>query len=244
VETALHSFFVSVPHAVALWLLMLFGFAVAVSRMTAPGRTPAAKPATKPAAEPAPEPDGLRHAREAAAAADRAAATAERSRAEWIVAQEAVDAAWQEFAAADHAARQAAKAAAYPLLSRRRKPGENADRQRYLHHAAAAACRRREISIAQLNDVFAHRGWNPRLHPVFQEGALRAAAREHRLAGYRVAVRREQAAWQAAEEAAETLRDLRLAAAAAIAGPGARQPVADEQWGTGQWTTTELPAAA
>ena len=57
-------------------------------------------------------------------------------------------------------------------MSRRRKPGENADRQRYLHHAAIAACRNREISIAQLNDVLAHRGWNPRLHPVVQEVAL------------------------------------------------------------------------
>jgi len=145
VETALHSFFVSVPYAVVLWLLMLLAIAVAVSLLGAPRAVPAAETIRA-------EPDRVRRARETA---DRAAATAERRRAEWIAAQDAVEAAWQEFDAADQAARQAAKAAAYPLLSRRRKPGENADRQRYLHHAAAEACRRRDLSIAQLNDVFA-----------------------------------------------------------------------------------------
>jgi len=230
VETALHSFFVSVPYAVVLWLLMLLAIAVAVSLLGAPRAVPAAETIRA-------EPDRVRRARETA---DRAAATAERRRAEWIAAQDAVEAAWQEFDAADQAARQAAKAAAYPLLSRRRKPGENADRQRYLHHAAAEACRRRDLSIAQLNDVFAHRGWNPRLHPVLQEGVLRAAVREHRRAGYQAAVRREQQAWQAAEAAAETLRDRRLAAAAAIVRPGTEQPVADERRAAEQW----IPAAA
>ena len=229
-ETALHSFFVSVPYAVVLWLLMLLAIAVAVSLLGAPRAVPAAETIRA-------EPDRVRRARETA---DRAAATAERRRAEWIAAQDAVEAAWQEFDAADQAARQAAKAAAYPLLSRRRKPGENADRQRYLHHAAAEACRRRDLSIAQLNDVFAHRGWNPRLHPVLQEGVLRAAVREHRRAGYQAAVRREQQAWQAAEAAAETLRDRRLAAAAAIVRPGTEQPVADERRAAEQW----IPAAA
>ncbi|MET0417946.1 MAG: hypothetical protein ABW022_18205, partial [Actinoplanes sp.] len=187
---------------------------------------------------------GYTYRAEVAAAADRAAATADRRRADWVAAQERVDRAWQAFDEADRAAREAAKASAYPLLSKRRKPGENADRQRYLHHAAAAACRQREISIAQLNDVFAHRGWNPRLHPVVQEGVLRGAIREHLRAGYQTAQEQERIAWQEAEHAAEALRTLRLRAAAAATRTGAGQPAPDEQRWAGQWNPAELPAAA
>jgi hypothetical protein len=240
VETALQSFFVSVPQAVAIWLLLLVGIAVAAIVVALPRKVAAAGGGAETTeTETAPDP-----AAELAAAADRAAATAERRRALWHTAQDRVDEAWQAFDDADRAAREAAKAAAYPLLSRRRKPGENADRQRYLHHAAAAACRRREISIAQLNDVFAHRGWNPRLHPVQQEGVLRGAIREHLQDSYRAAVQRERIAWQEAERAAETLRRLRLEAAAAITRTGAGQAVVDERPRAAAWTTAELPAAA
>ena len=235
-ETALHSFLVSVPYAFALWLLVLLGVALAAAAVASPRRTN--PPVTEAAA------DDLRFADEVAVAADRAAATAARRRAEWAAAQEELDSAWTAFDAADQSARRTAAATAFPLLSRRRKPGENADRERYLHHAASAACRRREISIAQLNDVFAHRGWNPRLHPVAQEAALRNAIREHRFAGYRRALAGERAAWQAAEVAAEALRALRAEAAAAITRTAAEQPVADELWWAEQWTTGELPAAA
>ena len=129
-------------------------------------------------------------------------------------------------------------------MTRRRKPGENADRQRYLHRAASQACRNREISIAQLNDVFAHRGWNPRLHPVVQEAALRHAVRDHRHAGYRRALDREREAWEEAGRAAEALRGLRLEAAAVSARAKAGQPVADGRRRVDQWTAAELPAAA
>ena len=235
-EAALHNIFVSVPQAIAVWLVLLLGIAIAAAAMALPR-------ATRPPLTEA-EADELRYADEVAAAADRAAATAERSRASWQSAQDELDAAWQAFDTADRLARETARAGAYPLMSRRRKPGENADRQRYLHHAATAACRNRELSIAQLNDVYAHRGWNPRLHPVVQEGELRNAIRAHRLAQYRLAQDRERTAWQEAEAAAEALRDLRAEAAAAIVAAGAGQAVTDEQWWTEQWTTTELPAAA
>ena len=235
-ETALHSFLVSVPYAFALWLLVLLAVGIAAAAVAAPRR--AASPAADPAA------DDLRFAGEVAVAADRAAATAARRRDEWAAAQAELDAAWAAFDAADRTARRTTAATAYPLMSRRRKPGENADRQRYLHHAAAAACRRREISIAQLNDVFAHRGWDPRLHPVVQEAALSNAIREHRFAGYRRALADERLAWQAAELAAEALRALRVEEAAAVNRTAAEQPVADELWWAEQWSTGELPAAA
>lgn len=235
-ETALHSFLVSVPYAFALWLLVLLGVALAAAAVASPRRTN--PPVTEAAA------DDLRFADEVAVAADRAAATAARRRAEWAAAQEELDSAWTAFDAADQSARRTAAATAFPLLSRRRKPGENADRERYLHHAASAACRRREISIAQLNDVFAHRGWNPRLHPVAQEVCLRQAVREHRFAMYQTAVERERATWQEAETAAEALRSLRLEASTAITRVAEGQPAADEQWWADQWTTAEIPAVA
>ena len=107
-----------------------------------------------------------------------------------------------------------------------------------------AACRNREISIAQLNDVYAHRGWNPRLHPVVQESVLKQAIRDHRWAQYQAALERERNAWQEAESAADALRSLRLEATAAVTRAGAVLPAGDEQWWADAWTTAELPAAA
>jgi hypothetical protein len=233
VEFVLHSFLVSLPFAAAVWLIMVLALVALV------GFAHRARAVQRPAAT-----EDLQYADEVSVAARGAAATAERHRTEWIAAQEELDAAWAAFDAADRAARATAKAGAFPLMSRRRKPGENADRQRYLHHAASEACREHAISIRQLNDVFAHRGWNPRLHPVFQEGALRNAIRDHRLTDYQAALDKERKAWQAAESSAEAVRSLRLEVAAAIARSGTRQPAADEQWWAEQWTTADLPAAA
>jgi hypothetical protein len=231
------NFFVSVPQAAALWVLMLLGVLLLAGVLAR--RTRPIEPAFSEA-----EADARRYAGEVSVAAGRAAATAERRRTDWIGRQQELEAAWVAFDAADKAARQAARALAYPLMSRRRKPGENAERQRYLHHAASAACRNREISIAQLNDVFAHRGWNPRLHPVVQESVLKQAIRDHRWAEYQRALEKERTAWQEAEFAAEALRSLRLEAAAAVTRAGAGQPAGDEQWWADAWTTAELPAAA
>jgi hypothetical protein len=239
VETALQGFLVSVPYAVAVWMILLLGVGLAVALMALPRKIAGPAPAG-----PAPADDDRRYAGEVAIAADRAAVTAGRRRAEWTRAQEELDAAWAAFDAAEQAARQTTAACAYPLMSRRRKPGDNVDRQRYLHHAATAACRRREISIAQLNDVYAHRGWNPRLHPVVQEAALRQAAREHRYEVYQQALETEREAWRTAEAAAEALRSLRAEAAAAITRTGADRPVADERWFADQWATGEFPVAA
>jgi len=270
VEIALQSFFESLPQAAAVWMLMMLAIALAAAVMALPRRVEAAARAHAHAqaqvhvqapddlrtvdegAAPAPDRDHLRYADEIAVAAGRAAAVATRRRAEWEAAQHDLDGAWAAFDAADRAARQTARAGAYPLMSRRRKPGDNIDRERYLHAAATAACRNREISIAQLNDVYAHRGWNPRLHPVAQEAALRNAIRAHRQAGYSVAQERERAAWQAAETAAEALRSLRREATAAATRTGVRQRLSDaphmrtedEQRRAEQWTTGEIPAVA
>jgi hypothetical protein len=231
----LHNFLDSIPFA--FWLLLVL--VVAGTAYWARPRTAASRVA----AEPSPG-DHRSFAGEVADAAERAAATAERRRAEWVRAQEQLATAWTAFEAADQDARRTHAATAFPLMSRRRKPGENRDRERYLHHAATVACREREISIAQLNDVYAHRGWNPRLHPVVQEAALRAAAREHRFAAYRTAQERERGAWRAAERAAEALKALRIEAATAMTPAAVAERAADEVRWAEPWSTGELPAIA
>ncbi|MEU4558012.1 hypothetical protein AB0F72_06465 [Actinoplanes sp. NPDC023936] len=232
-DSALQSFLSAVPQAAAIWLTILLLLAVAVVSARLPRAT----------TPPAPEPDENPYAAEVESAVAEASVAAERRRAEWLEAQQAVDAAWTAYEQAEEDARRIGAATAFPLMSRRRKPGENVDRQRYLHRAATELCRTQDLSIGQLNDVYAHRGWNPRLHPVQQEAALHAAVREHRLEAYRKVVAAEQAAWRGAEAAAETLRDLRAEAAAArLRGPASQ--AADQQWWSEQWTGAELPAAA
>ncbi|WP_430780030.1 hypothetical protein [Actinoplanes sp. G11-F43] len=232
-ESVLQTVFGAMPQATAIWLIILLALAVAVAAAALPQgiRAPGA-------------PDEENHfAATLEAAATEAAEAAGRRRAEWAAAQEAVDQAWAAYEEAAELARRISAATAYPLMSRRRKPGENVDRQRYLHRSATALCRSQDLSIAQLNDVFAHRGWNPRLHPVQQEAELRNAVREHRFAAYRKMVEKERSAWRGAEAAAETLRGLRAEAASArLRGPEAE--TTDQQWWAEQWAPTELPAAA
>jgi hypothetical protein len=227
VESALHSFLVSVPEAAAIWITMLLAVAVAAAVLVRPSR---------PAATDSAADDTTRYADEVAIAAERAAATAERQRAVWEEARDEVDAAWAAYVEADREARRAAAASAFPMLTRRRPPGENAERERYLHRAATAACRRREISIKQLNEALAHRGWNPRLHPVAQEAVLRNAIREHRLAAYRTATAHEREAWCAAEAAASSLSSLR---AEALAARLRTDRPAGTPWWAEQWASTQ-----
>ncbi|MEU4424663.1 hypothetical protein AB0F81_28925 [Actinoplanes sp. NPDC024001] len=232
-DSALQTFVSAVPQAAAIWLIILLVLAVAVATAKVPrGLAPAP-----------PEAEENHYAAELETAAAQAAEAAGRRRAEWLAAQEAVETAWTEYEQAELVARKMAAATAYPLMSRRRKLGENADRQRYLHRAATRLCRTHDLSIAQLNDVYAHRGWNPRLHPVQQESVLSQASRAYRWEAYQQAVQREQAAWRSAEAAADAVRQLRAEAAAARLRDPATEPI-DRHWWSEQWTPAELPAAA
>ncbi|SDT79156.1 hypothetical protein [Actinoplanes derwentensis] len=232
-EYVLQTFFGAVPQATAIWLIILLALGIAVAAAALPRGIRAPR---------IPD-DENRFAATLEAAAIEAAEAAGRRRTEWAAAQDAVDGAWDAYEEASDAARRTGSATAFPLMSRRRRPGENVDRQRYLHRAATELCRSQNLSIAQLNDVYAHRGWNPRLHPVQQEAELRNAVREHRFAAYRKAVEKERAAWRGAEAAAETLRGLRTEAATArLRGPEAE--TTDQQWWAEQWAPAELSAAA
>ncbi|MCM0675542.1 hypothetical protein NCC78_12690 [Micromonospora phytophila] len=223
-QTVLSSVLLDVPRAAVIWLSLLGVVAVTVAglllRPGRPGLDPgarirrAAMPSELERAEEKRE--RARYAEEVAVAAERAATTARRLRAEWLSAQEAVEAAWRAYEAAEADVRRLAPAEAMPLPRTGRTPAEYAERERYLHRAALDAYWRRELSVEQLSDVFAHRnGWDPRLHPVEQELVLRRAVRDNLLARQRSAREQEQAAWRAAELAAESARSLRDEAFAA-----------------------------
>jgi hypothetical protein len=208
-----------VETAATIWMVLLIAVAAATALFAVPRRP--ARPGALP-----PDP----RAAERAVAAERAAEISGRRRAEWERAQEWVDAAWAAFDAADRDARRVAAAAAFPIFKQRRTRTELADRERNLHRMATAACRHRELSIAQLNEVLAHRGsWNPRRHPVAQEAALRAAVREHRFAAYQAAAEQERLAWRESERAAATLRSLR-ADALTVRVPAGTDVRYEQQW--------------
>ncbi|GIG91895.1 hypothetical protein [Plantactinospora endophytica] len=157
-----------------------------------------------------------RYAEEVAVAAERSAVTAQRRRDEWLAAQEEVEATWQAYETADAAARRFGAAAVLPEPRTPRTPAEYADRERFLHRAAMAACTRQELSVLQLSDALANRnGWDPRRHPAEQEIVLRRAARDSLLAAHRAAEERERIAWRDAEVAAAAARSLREEAFAA-----------------------------
>jgi hypothetical protein len=223
-QTVLSSVLLDVPQAAAIWLALLVVAAVAVAgllvrpvrfRLPTGGRIRrAAMPSSVELAEE--QRERTRYAEEVAVAAERAAATAERHRAEWLAAQEAVESAWQEYEAAEADVRRLAAAEAMPLPRTARTPAEYVDRERYLHRAALDAYWRRELSVEQLSHVFAHRdGWDPRRHPVEQELVLRRAVRDNLLARQHAARERERDAWRAAELAAAAARSLRDEAFAA-----------------------------
>jgi hypothetical protein len=232
-ESVLQTFISAMPQATALWLAVLLALAVAIAAASLPRSVTLPEPV----AEQNPFADRLE------AAALEAAEAAARRRAEWLAAQQAVDESWAAYEQASDDARRIAAATAFPLMSRRRKLGDNLDRQRFLHRAATELCRTQDLSIAQLNDVFAHRGWNPRLHPVQQEAELLNAVRAHRFEAYQRTVETERAAWRGAEAAAETVRGLRAEAAAArLHGPAGEST--EQQVFAEHWTPAELPAAA
>ncbi|WP_233559004.1 hypothetical protein [Micromonospora radicis] len=216
-RTALSAVLLDVPRAAAIWLSLLGVVTLAVTglllhprrfRFDAGARIrEAAMPSRPEQADQQRDQD--RWAEEVTVAADRAEATSHRRREEWLAAQDEAEQAWQAYEAAEADVRRLSGAAGMPLPQTPRTPAEYADRERWLHRAALDAYWRRELSVEQLSDVFAHRGWDPRLHPVEQELVLRRAVRDHLFARQRAARQREQEAWQAAEVAAAAARSLR-----------------------------------
>ncbi len=261
-ETALHSLLVSVPQIAAIWSIMLVVVLLAAVLLAVPGRPRrAAEPASARrdpgphgnrradrAERPRPAVDDRdwtqRYADEVAVAADRAAVTAQRARAAWERSVDAVEQAWQAFDEADRAARRAARVVPFATTPTWPTPAELADRERYLHRAATAACRREELSVSELNDVLAHRnGWDPCRHPVEQEMLLRRTVRDRRFMAYREATTFERKAWHAAGVASAAMRSLRDEARVAALRVGVADRTEGELWWAGQWTTEPVATA-
>lgn len=235
IEAVLYNVMIEVPRAMAIWsALLVLALLTLATVLAGPRRRrrAVAGPATA-ATDDGPadrlrEPDRrqrlaakaqelTRYAEEVRVAADRAANSAQRRRAEWLSAQEEVERAWEAFDAADVEVRRLSAGAAFPTPRTPQTPAEYADRERYLHQAAMRACGHGQLPVLALSDALAHRaGWDPRRHPVDQELILRRVIRDGRLAAYRSAVDREREAWRAAEAAATAARSLREEAATAM----------------------------
>ncbi|BCJ58862.1 hypothetical protein [Micromonospora endophytica] len=224
---ALSAVLLDVPRAAVIWLSLLGVIMLAVAILALRPRLLRfdAGARIRDAALPSPDEhadrqrDQDRWAGEVAVATDRAEATARRRRDEWLTAQDEAEQAWQAYEAAEANVRRLADAAAMPLPQTPRTPAEYAERERWLHRAALDAYWRRELSVEQLSDVFAHRGWDPRLHPVQQELMLHRAVRDHLFARQQAAREREQAAWRAAELAGAAAHNLREEMIAALLPP-------------------------
>ncbi|GGM11368.1 hypothetical protein [Micromonospora yangpuensis] len=223
-QTVLSAVLIDVPQAAAIWLALIAVVATTVAVLVLrPGGVgvdvarrirEAALPSTLERAEE--DRDRERYAAEVAVAAERAVTTAQRHRAEWLAAQDEVEAAWQAYQDVEADVQRLSVAAALPLPRTVRTPAEYADRERFLHRTALDAYWRRELSVEQLSDVFAHRnGWDPRRHPVEQELFLRRAVLANLQERHRTAQERERAAWQAAELAVAAAGSLRQEAFAA-----------------------------
>jgi hypothetical protein len=170
--------------------------------------------------------DARRYAEEVAVAARRAELAAERYRQEWQATFNAKEAAWRAFDTADRAARQAIRAAAFPLLPGSMTADEAKDRERYLHRAATAAYHRGELGIEQLSAAILHLdGWNPHRHPFEQDLILRRAGRDRLLQRYRAVADIEHTAWQEATDAALAWQSLSQEALAAT-GRAGQSPIA------------------
>jgi hypothetical protein len=241
VRTTLHHFLYSVPQAVAVWMVLSAVAFVAVASRSGPGlrrrmagrrRSARRKAAAVTARERA-----VRHAAESVGAADRAAGLSRCRRREWQVLRDAADLAWEAFDVADRTARRAAQAAAFPTPRTTDSPTGFAERERYLHRAAAAACRRLGVPSGPSRDLFAHRHeWDPCRLPVGQEATLSRTVRDHLYLAYRRSAAQERQAWQAADAASAVMRGLNDEAADAALRIGQVRRTAGQRWWAEQWT--------
>jgi hypothetical protein len=146
----------------------------------------------------------VRFAGELEVAAQRAAAAADQWRAHWQHTQRGAAAAWQSWQDAEQWLAVGRRAAAFAMPPAR-TPGEYADRELFLIRAVTAAVDRGDLPARTLSDAITGRnGWNPRLHPVEQEFAVRRAVATERQRRYHLAAAAERTAWHDTELAHAT----------------------------------------
>jgi hypothetical protein len=221
----MHTFLLGVPRAAVIWVVLVVLAVLALGGLVAAGPRP---PRRRPRRPVSPEPAAAeltRYASEVAVAAERAQQTARRTRSAWLSTQDEAEAAWRAFAAADAEAGRLERTVGLPTPRTPRTPAEYADRERYLHRVAMAACAHSELSAVELSRILAHRdGWDPRRHPVDQEVLIRRAIRDGLRTAERAAVDRERAAWREVELTASAAASLRAEAMAAAERASALRP--------------------
>jgi hypothetical protein len=241
VRTTLHHFLSSVPQAVAVWMVLSAVAFGAVALRSGPGlrrRMADRRRSARRRAQAVTARDrALRHAVESVRAGDRAAGVSRRRRREWQVLRDAADLAWEVFDVADSAARRAGQGAAFPTPWTAGSPAAFAERERYLHRAAAVACRRLEAPSDPTRDLFAHHHeWDPCRLPVGQEATLSRTVRDHLYLAYRRSAARERQAWRAADAASAAMRALNDVAADAALRLRQDRRTPGQRWWAEQWT--------
>jgi hypothetical protein len=159
----------------------------------------------------------VRYAAELTVAAERATEAAARWHEYWQETEFSADAAWRAWQDAEQQLTRSRAAAAFTMPAAR-TPGDYADRERFLHHTVAEAVSRGDLPATALGDALTgHGGWNPWLHPVDQELAVRRAAAAHRHGLYQAAVMAERCAGHDTRLAVSTRDSLRREAGVAVA---------------------------
>ncbi|GIE78532.1 hypothetical protein Aph02nite_44820 [Actinoplanes philippinensis] len=160
--------------------------------------------------------DTVRYAQELAAAAEHAAATAQRWRDRWHHSRVRLDEAWQAWQDAEGRRDRSRAAAAFAAPETDLTPEGYAERERALARQVLAAARHGHLPIATVADALAGRdGWDPRLHPADQELHVHRAIAAHLAHRYRQAATAERLTWHDTQLAAATRDSLRAEAGAA-----------------------------
>jgi hypothetical protein len=170
--------------------------------------------------------DLTRYAQELTAAAEHAAATAQRWHERWLQTHQHLDSAWQAWQDAEAGLARRRAAAAFAVPETEPTPELYAERERFLARRVLAAARRGELPITVVADALAGRnGWDPQLHPVEQELHLHRATAAHLAERYHRAAAAERTVWHDTQLAAATRDSLRTEAATATArAAGIRHP--------------------
>lgn len=158
----------------------------------------------------------VRYAQEVRVAATQAADAVDRWQAHWRAASDRVDAAWSAWRAADARWARARGTAAFGAPWTPRTPAEYVDRERFLHREVSAAVSAGELPATALDEVrTGHAGWDPTLHPVEQELAVRRACAAHLEREHARALAAERSVWHDAQLARRSRDSLLHEAASA-----------------------------
>lgn len=171
-----------------------------------------------------------RYAQQARVALAQAEMVVQHRQESWDEAVQHTDDAWLTWQEAEQQATRGRAAASFTAPWSARTSTEHTDRARFLKRTLSEAVERGDLPATALS------GWDPWLHPVEQEQAIRQAIADHRQQRHQLATAAEQSAWHDIQYAAATRDRLRVEAltAAQRAARSQLRPVFEH------WTVTAL----